>query len=125
MISIDSWQFGLSVAVMAAGFWINSLLHRVSREEKDDVEFAARIAEMQAIALAKSAPKDYPPMPDEYFIQHVSKGRDNYGQVLESVRVTTGHRVPTMPRPAPTARCQWCRVKLTNGACVDGCGGHQ
>lgn len=66
-----------------------------------------------------------PPMDDEYFIQHISKGRDNYGQVLESVRVSTGHRVPTMPRPAPTARCQWCRVKLTNGECVDGCGGHQ
>lgn len=68
---------------------------------------------------------DPSPMEDEYFIQHISKGRDNYGQVLESVRVSTGHRVPTMPRPAPTARCQWCRVKLTNGECVDGCGGHQ
>lgn len=103
---------------------------RAFQKAREDAERdAAMVEALRALRPPMPPPPPLrqvlPPMDDEYFIQHISKGRDNYGQVLESVRVSTGHRVPTMPRPAPTARCRWCRVKLTNGECVDGCGGHQ
>lgn len=128
-------------AVVGAIGLVVIALRRVHQAVAKDLAAADRILALEERALRPRMPPpppvshgtinyetgDWtrPAMEDEYFVRHISKGRDQYGQVLESVRINTGQRVPTMPRPTPTARCQWCRVKLTNGECVEGCGGHQ
>lgn len=96
--------------VGAAGVAVIALrrLHQAVARDLADADRAIALEELRLIAMR-------PPMPPPPPIRQ-AHGTINY---------ETGHRVPTMPRPAPTARCQWCRVKLTNGECVDGCGGHQ